>query len=177
MSKLVPNEPDHPTICHNLQWLILTKILAHELSWIVGWSGSASNFDLNFQAKQDTPSLFSPFFSSILSCYVIRLLQLTHCSLHCLLYASHGSEAHHTVMAGHFDNFKAGLAAVDRETEGVRIRYTFGNFFSRWRIWWEIGAKFVPRCVNLTQNFLNLLVFVVGLMHWSFHFVAKLLHG
>ena len=97
MSKLVSNEPDHPTICNNLQWLKFTKILTHVLSWIVGWSGSASNFDLNFQAKQDTLSLFPPFFSSILFCYVTRLLQLTHWSLHCLLYASQGSEAHHTV--------------------------------------------------------------------------------
>ena len=69
----------------------------------------------------------------------------------------------------------AALAAVGREAEGVRIRYTLGHFFSNWRIWWEIGATFVPKCANLIQNSLKLWVFLVGLMDWSFHFeVIKL---
>ena len=64
---------------------------------------------------------------------------------------------------------------MGREAEGVRIRYTLGHFFSNWRILWEIGAKFVPRFVNLIQNSQKLWVFLVGLMDWSFHFeVMKL---
>lgn len=52
------------------------------------------------------------------------------------------------------------------------------NLFPSGEFDWEIGAKLVLKCVNLTQNCLNLLVFLLdGLMDWGFHFAANLLHG
>ena len=71
----------------------------------------------------------------------------------------------------------AALAAVGREAEGVRIRYTLGLFIFKWEIWCEFDVHLLQFYANLIKNSLIILDFFIGLVDLALLLQVTKLHG
>ena len=69
------------------------------------------------------------------------------------------------------------LAAVGREAEGVRIRYTLGLFIFKWKIGYEVDVHLLQLYANLMKNFLMLLALFIGFVDLGLQFKVTTLHG